>query len=122
MNKDVKCIVIQNSYLNLDVELYRAQLTGKIIKGSTSGVRARVLFSIDSSTSTKGNITFYLNYLQKANDNTTTNFTDGETFVCEEDITYQSTTISSGTPVAQLLNSGSTSIGSTANIGKVSTM
>ena len=118
LNKDVKCVIIQNSYLNLDVELYRAQLTGKIIKGSTSGVRARVLFSIDSSTSTKGNITFYLNYLQKANDNTTTNFTDGETFVCEEDITYQSTTISSGTPVAQLLNSGSTSIGSTANIGK----
>ena len=54
LNKDVKCIVIQNNYLNLDVELYRSQLDGKIIKGSTSGVRARILFSISSATSTKG--------------------------------------------------------------------
>ena len=49
LNKDVKCIVIQNNYLNLDVELYRSQLDGKIIKGSTSGVRARILFSISSA-------------------------------------------------------------------------
>ena len=118
LNKDVKCIVIQNNYLNLDVELYRSQLDGKIIKGSTSGVRARILFSISSATSTKGNITFYVNYLQKADDNDTTTFTDGETFTCEDDITYQSTTIASGSPLAQLLNSGANSIGSTANIGR----
>ena len=118
LNKDVKCIIIQNNYLNLDVELYRSQLDGKIIKGSTSGVRARILFSISSATSTKGNITFYVNYLQKADDNDTTTFTDGETFTCEDDITYQSTTIASGSPLAQLLNSGANSIGSTANIGR----
>ena len=117
LNKDVSCILIQNSYLNLDVENYRTALDGTIIKGSTSGVRARILFSISAATSTRSNITFYLNYLQKADDNTTSTFSAGETFTCESDITYASTTIAAGTPVAQLLNSAATSIGSTASVG-----
>ena len=117
LNKDVSCILIQNSYLNLDVENYRTALDGTIIKGSTSGVRARILFSISAATSTRSNITFYLNYLQKADDNETSTFSAGETFTCESDITYASTTIAAGTPVAQLLNSAATSIGSTASIG-----
>ena len=117
LNNDVACVIINNSYLNLDVELYRTALDGLVIKGSTSGVRGRVLFSISSSTSTKNQITFYINYLQKANDNITTTFTDGETLTCETDITYLSTTIAAGTPLAQLLNSNSNSKGSTANVG-----
>ena len=117
LNNDVPCVLIQNTYLNLDVELYRAALDGLVIKGSTSGVRARILFSISATTSTKNQITFYLNYLQKADDNVTTTFTDGETFTCESDITYASTTIAAGTPIAQLLNSSSNDRGSTANIG-----
>ena len=117
LNKDVPCILIQNSYLNLDVESYRTALDGKIIKGSTSGVRARVLFSVSSTTSTRSNITFYLNYLQKAEDNTTSTFSAGETFTCESDITYLSTTIAAGTPLAQLLNSSANSRGSTASVG-----
>ena len=118
LNKKVPCILIQNNYLNLDVENYRSSLDGKIIKGSTSGVRARILFSVNATTSTRGNITFYLNYLQKAEDNVTNTFSAGETFVCEEDITYASTTIASGTPLAQLLNSAATSVGSTASVGQ----
>ena len=117
LNKNVPCILIQNNYLNLDVENYRTSLDGQIIKGSTSGVRARVLFSVSSTTSTRSNITFYLNYLQKAEDNTTSTFTAGETFTCESDITYASTTIASGTPLAQLLNSSATATGSTASVG-----
>ena len=117
LNKKVPCILIQNNYLNLDVENYRTALDGKIIKGSTSGVRARILFSVSATTSTRGNITFYINYLQKAEDNVTSTFSLGETFVCEEDITYLSTTIASGTPLAQLLNSDALSTGSTASVG-----
>ena len=117
LNKDVACVIIQNNYLNLDVELYRTQLNDLVLKGSTSGVRARVLFSISSTTSTRNNITFYINYLQKADDNVTTTFTDGETLTCETDITYSTTTIVSGTPLAQLLNANANSKGSTANVG-----
>ena len=118
LNTELPVILIQNTYLNLDVELYRESLDGKVLKGSTSGVRARVAFSISAATSERGNISFYVTYLQKADDNVTTNFSNGEILTCEEDITYQSTTISAGTPIAQLLNSNSSSVGSTANIGK----
>ena len=117
LNENVPCILIQNNYLNLDVENYRTSLDGQIIKGSTSGVRARILFSVSSTASTRSNITFYLNYLQKAEDNVTSTFTAGETFTCESDITYATTTIASGTPLAQLLNSAATSTGSTASVG-----
>ena len=117
LNTNVACVIIQNTYLNLDVELYRTALDNKIIKGSTSGVRARVLFSVSATTSTKSQITFYINYLEKAADNTTSTFTDGETFTCESDITYASTTIAAGTPIAQLLNSAANSRGSTASVG-----
>ena len=117
LNNDFPAVLIQNTYLNLDVELYRAAIDGKVVKGATSGVRARVSFSISAATSERNNITFYVTYLQKASDNTTTTFTNGEVLTCEEDITYQSTTISAGTPLAQLLNSNSSSTGSTANIG-----
>ena len=117
LNTNVACVIIQNTYLNLDVELYRSALDGLVIKGSTSGVRARILFSVSATASTKSQITFYINYLEKANDNTTTTFTDGETFTCETDITYASTTIAAGTPIAQLLNSGANSRGSTASVG-----
>ncbi|BCU98576.1 MAG: hypothetical protein CM15mV22_2080 [Eurybiavirus sp.] len=104
MNTNVACVIIQNTYLNLDVELYRSALDGLVIKGSTSGVRARILFSVSATASTKSQITFYINYLEKANDNTTTTFTDGETFTCETDITYASQPLLE-TPIAQLLNS-----------------
>ena len=117
LNKKVPCVIIQNTYLNLDVENYRTALDGQIIKGSTSGVRARILFSISATTSTRNNISFYINYIQKADDNITTTFTDGETFTCESDITYASTTITAGTPLAQLLNSNANAQGSTANVG-----
>ena len=116
LNNELPIVIIQNNYLNLDVELYRTALDGKVIKGSTSGVRARVNFSISAATSERGNISFYVTYLQKASDNTTTTFTNGEVLTCEEDVTYQSTTISAGTPLAQLLNSNANSKGSTANI------
>jgi len=118
LNTELPVVLIQNTYLNLDVELYRKELDGKVLKGSTSGVRARVAFSISAATSERGNISFYVTYLQKADDNVTSTFTNGEILTCEDDITYQSTTISAGTPIAQLLNSNSSSVGSTANIGR----
>ena len=85
LNEDVSCILIQNNYLNLDVENYRTSLDGQIIKGSTSGVRARVLFSISDTTmaiarqlrktiptrSMNGNVChLYFNIKDKTNDPT----------------------------------------------------
>ena len=118
LNRNYPVVLVQNNYLNLPVELYRESLNGKVIKGATSNIRARVNFSISSTTSTRGYVSFYVTYLTKADDNETSVFQAGEILTCEEDITYSTSTIVAGTPLAQLLNSNSTAVGSTANVGK----
>ena len=118
LNRNYPVVLVQNNYLNLPVELYRESLNGKVVKGATSNIRARVNFSISATTSTRGYVSFYLTYLTKADDNATSVFQAGEVLTCEEDITYSTSTIVAGTPLAQLLNSNSTATGSTANVGK----
>ena len=118
LNRNYPVVLVQNNYLNLPVELYREALNGKVVKGATSNIRARVNFSISSTTSTRGYVSFYVTYLSKADDNTSSVFQAGEILTCEEDITYSTSTIVAGTPLAQLLNSNSTAVGSTANVGK----
>ena len=118
LNRNYPVVLVQNNYLNLPVELYREALNGKVVKGATSNIRARINFSISATTSTRGYVSFYVTYLTKADDNETSVFQSGEILTCEEDITYSTSTIVAGTPLAQLLNSNSTSIGSTANVGK----
>ena len=118
LNRNYPVVLVQNNYLNLPLELYRDSLNGKVVKGATSNIRARINFSISSTISTRGYVSFYVTYLTKADDNTTSTFASGEILTCEEDITYSTSTIVAGTPLAQLLNSNSTATGSTANIGK----
>ena len=51
---NVDCIMLQESFLGAEVENYRSQLNGLIIEGLTSGVRAKVLYSISATDSDKG--------------------------------------------------------------------
>ena len=118
LNRNYPVVLVQNNYLNLPVELYREALNGKVVKGATSNIRARINFSISATSSTRGYVSFYVTYLTKADDNETSVFQAGEILTCEEDITYSTSTIVAGTPLAQLLNSNSTAVGSTANVGK----
>ena len=53
-------IVIQQAFLGVDVETYREQLHGKIVEGLTTGIKAKILFSIPATESTRGYISFYL--------------------------------------------------------------
>ena len=63
---NVQAILIQESFLGSEVETYRAQLDGTIIEGLTTGVRAKVLYSISATTSEKGYITLYVKYIDSA--------------------------------------------------------
>ena len=54
---DAKAVILQGSFLGADVEQYRTQLDGKIISGLTTGVKAKIIFSIPASTSERGYIT-----------------------------------------------------------------
>ena len=68
---NVDAILLQESFLGANVEDYRAQLEGKIIEGLTTGVRAKVLFTLSGTNSTKGYITLYVKYLTSGDDTAT---------------------------------------------------
>ena len=118
---NVDCLIIQQSFLGVDVETYRTQLNGKIVEGLTTGIKAKVLFSIPATTSTRGYITFYIKYVESGDttsDATTKKFGNNEQLICENEITFGNSLIEVGSPFAQLLPVNSTDIGSAAYISE----
>ena len=117
VNPDANSIVIQSSFLGTSVELYRDKLTDLTLTGVTSGVEARVTYSIDATTSEKGFITLYLRYTGSGGtDNDTATFIDNEQVFADKDIIFGDQIIEAGTPCAQLVPSAAIQQGSLANI------
>ena len=80
---DAKAVILQGSFLGADVEQYRQQITGRIVEGLTTGIKAKVIFSISSTTSERGYITLYVKYLTSGGtDSDTREFVDNEQLVC----------------------------------------
>ena len=107
--------------MGADVEAYRSQLDGKIITGLTSGVKAKVLYSISATESEKGYITLYLKYIESGTetggtDNTQQTFIDNEQLVTDTEITFGTTLIEVGSPFAQLLPTAAVQTGSAAYV------
>ena len=116
-DKNVDCIMLQESFLGADVESYRSQLDGKIITGLTSGVKAQVLYSISATASEKGYITIYIKYIESGGTaNNQTTFSNNEQLITESDITFGSTLIEVGSPFAQLLPTAALQKGSVAYV------
>ena len=100
----VDAIMLQESFLGADVELYRTQLNGRIIEGLTTGVKAKVLFSISDAESDKGYITLYIKYIESGGDGgTVETFQNNEQLITDKEITFGTTLIEVGSPFAQLL-------------------
>ena len=114
---NVDCIMLQESFLGADVELYRTQLNDKIITGLTTGVKAKVLYSISSTASDKGYITLYVKYIESGGANSTqATFSNNEQLITDTEITFGTTLIEVGSPFAQLLPTGALQIGSVAYV------
>ena len=114
---NVDAIMLQESFLGADVELYRTQLTGKIIEGLTTGVKAKVLYSISSTESDKGYITLYVKYIESGgDDNADTTFQNNEQLITDQEITFGTTLIEVGSPFAQLLPTSALQTGSVAYV------
>ena len=92
---NVDAIMLQESFLGADIELYRSQLNNKIITGLTSGVKAKVLYSISSTDSDKGYITLYVKYIESGGTgNTQKTFSNNEQLVTDSAITFGTTSVS----------------------------
>ena len=115
----VQAVVIQQSFLGVDVETYRTQITGQIIEGITTGIKAKVLYSIPSTESSKGYITLYVKYVESGDTVSGTGiktFQPNEQLLAENEITFGTTLIEVGSPFAQLLPTDATAVASTAYI------
>ena len=114
---NVDAIMLQESFLGADVELYRTQLNDKIITGLTTGVKAKVLYSISSTESDKGYITLYVKYIESGGDNSTQEtFANNEQLITDTEITFGTTLIEVGSPFAQLLPTAALQTGSVAYV------
>ena len=115
----VQAIILQQSFLGVDVETYRTQITGQIIEGITTGIKAKVLYSIPSTESSRGYITLYVKYVESGDSVSDTGiktFQPNEQLLAENEITFGTTLIEVGSPFAQLLPVESTAVASTAYI------
>ena len=116
---NVQAVLLQESFLGTDVESYRTQLEGKIVEGLTTGIKAKVLFSLSATDSEKGYITLYVKYIDSGDttsESTLKTFQTNEQLISDDEITFGSTLIEVGTPFAQLLPVDATGVGSVAYI------
>ena len=62
-SNEYNAVLVQNLINGISVETYRQNLTGSIVTGSTSGVKAEIIQSISQAESEKDTITFYVKYI-----------------------------------------------------------
>ncbi|AIX22850.1 virion structural protein [Synechococcus phage S-MbCM6] len=116
---NVQAVLLQESFLGSDIETYRTQLNGTIIEGLTTGVKAKVLYSISAEESEKGYITLYVKYIDSGDttsDTSSKTFQTNEQLISNKEITFGTTLIEVGTPFAQLLHINAINVGSAAYI------
>ena len=76
--------VCYKQFLGADVEEYRTQLEGRIVTGLTTGIKAKVIFSISATESERGYITLYVKYLTSGGtDSNNRTFVDNEQLICD---------------------------------------
>ena len=112
-------VEIETVYKGINVETYYDQILGKIITGSQSGVKAKIVKTLGVAGSGKSSTTIYVKYLSTADDFSTETFIAGEELVADFDIPLGAGFIIAGEPILQIQNpvgSSPFSVGSAAQI------
>lgn len=116
-DNNVDCILVQSSFLGAEVEEYRTSLLGTTLTGVTSGVKAEIIKTISAAESTEGFITLYIKYTESGGaDKTIKKLLNNEQILVDTEITYGTTLIEIGTPVAQLIPNNAARVGSVAYV------
>lgn len=116
-DSEFTCVQIDPTHLGLSVSLYIDKFVGKLIKGNTSGVIAKVESYISDVESDNDNYTLYIKYQGSGdNDFTSTVFEDGEDLVTIETINYGTGSIRQDSTFATCITNGASVTGSAAKI------
>ena len=111
------CVQIDPNHLGVPISLYIDRLVGKLIKGETSGVTAKVENLILDSESERGNFTLYVKYRSSSESDFSTNtFVDGENLITLDTIDYDLSSIREESSFATTIVSDATAVGSAAKI------
>ena len=108
-------VKLNQTNLGANVTLYLEQLVGKKISGETSEVNAVVQY-VQLPNDEVEYPTLYVKYLNADSNSEINPFTDAESLICDEEITYGNTTINVGVPFASLIDRESTAVGSAVSI------
>jgi len=112
-------VEIETVYKGINVETYFNQILGKVVTGSQSGVKAKIVKTLGVSDSEKSSTTIYVKYLSTADDFEAETFIAGEELLADFDIALGAGFIIAGEPILQIQNpvgSSPFSIGSAAQI------
>ena len=110
-------VKLNSTNFGVDVSLYIDKYLGKKITGQSSGTTAEVVFiSFPSESTSVEDLTLYVKYVDSNNNFIFDQFDDGESLICDENITYGNTTINAGTAFASLIDLNATFVGSAASI------
>ena len=110
-------VEIESEFNNLPISLYFNEILTATVRGSLSGVSAKVVFVLDKNFSEKNNYTLYVQYLESGGAEFENKvFFDGEPLITETPITYSGVTIQSGQQICNTIASNSTSDGSAVNV------
>ena len=114
---NAQAVILQTNFLGTSIENYREKLVGTIITGLTTGVKAKVIYTLAGDESEKGYVTLYVKYVEAGGDESDVRtFINNEQLICDAEITFGTNLIEVGTPFAQLLPTGAIAVGSTAAI------
>ena len=78
-------VLLQANFLGTSVDSYREKLIGTVITGLTTGVKAKVIYTLSAEDSEKGYITLYVKYVESGGDNNTVRtFQNNEQLICDQ--------------------------------------
>lgn len=116
-DSEYTCVKLDDTHLGIPVSSYLNNFVGKLIKGESSGVIAKVENYISNLESDTNNYTLFVKYQSSSNINFVTNkFLDGENLISLEDINYSLSSIRKNNSFATAILNNSTFTGSSAKI------
>ena len=111
-----EAVKINPTHFGLDLNIYLNNFIGKKISGATSGVTATIQKVVFPPTDGIEYPTIYVKYLNSDNSFQFNPFSDGETLIAEDAVTYGNTTISAGDSFASVLDVNATATAAAVHV------